>query len=254
MFPDFFNGLLYVFRGLRFFYRTPALWKYSLVPFLFLLLFYLLLFYLAYRFAVPYLVNLLPNPEHLPGILRVPLVLLRALAAFSCCIAVLLISLATLTTGYELAGSLFFDAMTVRIERLRYHHEALPLPFRKNLACAFQSASFSIGTLCLSLLLLPAALLIPVIGVLPMLLVVGYRQALTCLFSSGFSHGLSLPEIRERAGKRKMLMTGFGVTIYLLYLIPFAGIVLLPGFTAAGALLYNEEFAGESGENGTGKT
>ena len=35
---EFLKGTSYVFEGIRFFYRTPALWKYSLIPFLFLLI------------------------------------------------------------------------------------------------------------------------------------------------------------------------------------------------------------------------
>ena len=76
-----------------------------------------------------------------------------------------------------------------------------------------------------------------------MVLIIGYRQALTYLFSSGFNRGLLLPEIRRLAGKQKMKILGFGITINLLYLIPFAVIFLIPGFLAAGAMLYNETLA-----------
>ena len=44
-------------------------------------------------------------------------------------------------------------------------------------------------------------------------------------------------------GKEKMKMLGFGITINLLYLVPFVVIFLIPGFLAAGALLYNETLA-----------
>lgn len=240
---DFLDGSLYVFRGIRFFYRTPVLWKYSLIPFLFLLLFYALILYAVCWFALPFLLDFLPQTENAPQLLRIFIRILRWIVALSCGIGVLLIALVTLTSGYELAGALFFDAMIVRIEQIRYHRNAEGLSFRKNLVCALQSALFSIRTVMLSLLLLIPALLIPVVGIVPMVLIIGYRQALTYLFSSGFNRGLLLPEIRRLAGKEKMKMLGFGITINLLYLIPFVVIFLIPGFLAAGAMLYNETLA-----------
>lgn len=242
MVNEFLKGVAYVFQGIRFFYRTPALWKYSLVPFLLLLLVYLGLLYAVYRFAVPYILDFLPDPQNYSEWLRWLILPLRWLIAFSCYTATLLVSLLTLSTGYELAGAMFFDAMVVRIEQLRYRRTVSSLPFRENLAGAIQSAFFSIGTLLITLILLPLSFLIPAGGVLLMALFIGYRQALTYLFSSGFNRGLSLREICRRAGKRKLLMLGFGVTIYLLFLIPFAAVVLIPSFVVSGALLYNEEF------------
>ena len=164
------------------------------------------------------------------------------LTAFSCYAATLLIALLTLSTGYELAGALFFDAMVVRIEQTRYQRTVCSLPFRKNLEDAFHSALFSAGTLVIALLLLPLSVLLPGAGVLLMALFIGYRQAQSCLFASGFNRGLTLREIRRRAGTRKMLVLGFGVTVYLLFLIPFAAVFLIPGFIVSGTLLYNGEF------------
>ena len=240
---EFLKGTSYVFEGIRFFYRTPALWKYSLIPFLFLLIFYLILFYAVYRFAVPYILDFLPEPQDCAVWLRWLIYPLRWLTAFSCYAATLLISLLTLSTGYELAGALFFDAMVVRIERIRYQRTVCSLPFRKNLEDAFHSALFSAGTLVIALLFLPLSVLLPGAGVLLMALFIGYRQALSCLFASGFNRGLTLREIRRRAGTRKMLVLGFGVSVYLLFLIPFAAVFLIPGFAVSGTLLYNGEFA-----------
>ena len=95
----------------------------------------------------------------------------------------------------------------------------------------------------IALLFLPLSVLLPGAGVLLMALFIGYRQALSCLFASGFNRGLTLREIRRRAGTRKMLVLGFGVTVYLLFLIPFAAVFLIPGFAVSGTLLYNGEFA-----------
>ena len=71
--------------------------------------------------------------------------------------------------------------------------------------------------------------------------VVGYRTALTCLFSSGFNRMLGVREIQALAGRRRVLVLGFGVTAYLLLMIPLISVFLIPGFVVSGILLYNEE-------------
>lgn len=245
MMQDFLKGTSLVFQGILFFYRTPSLWKYSAVPLFLVLIFYVLIFYLSFRFALPWILDFLPDPANHTLWLRWLIYPLRWLTAISCGTALLLVSYQTLSTLYEITGSLFFDAMIVEIEKTRYSHTAVPLSFRQNLAGALQSVGYSIGTLLITIILLPLGLLIPVIGVVLMTLVLGWRQGQTYIFSSGFNRGYSLPEIRRIAEKRKMLLLGFGTTIYLLYLIPVAAIPLIPGYIVSGVLLFNEELSGQ---------
>lgn len=242
---DFLKGVSLVFQGISFFYRTPSLWKFSAVPLCLVLIFYVLIFYLSFRFAVPWILDFLPAPANHSVWLRWLIYPLRWLTAVSCGAALLLVSYQTLSTLYEITGSLFFDAMVVEIEKTRYSHNAVPLSFRQNLTGALQSVGYSVGTLLITIVLLPIGLLIPVIGVILMALVLGWRQGQTYIFSSGFNRGYSLPEIRRIAEKRKMLLLGFGTTIYLLYLIPVAAIPLIPGYIVSGVLLFNEELSSQ---------
>lgn len=245
MMQDFLKGVSLVFQGISFFYRTPSLWKFSAVPLCLVLIFYVLIFYLSFRFAVPWILDFLPAPANHSVWLRWLIYPLRWLTAVSCGAALLLVSYQTLSTLYEITGSLFFDAMVVEIEKTRYSHNAVPLSFRQNLTGALQSVGYSVGTLLITIVLLPIGLLIPVIGVILMALVLGWRQGQTYIFSSGFNRGYSLPEIRRIAEKRKMLLLGFGTTIYLLYLIPVAAIPLIPGYIVSGVLLFNEELSSQ---------
>lgn len=242
---DFLKGISLVFQGILFFYRTPSLWRFSAVPLCLVLIFYVLIFYLSFRFAVPWILDFLPAPANHTVWLRWLIYPLRWLTAVSCGAALLLVSYQTLSTLYEITGSLFFDAMVVEIEKTRYSHNAVPLSFRQNLTGALQSVGYSVGTLLITIVLLPIGLLIPVIGVILMALVLGWRQGQTYIFSSGFNRGYSLPEIRRIAEKRKMLLLGFGTTIYLLYLIPVAAIPLIPGYIVSGVLLFNEELSSQ---------
>ena len=245
MMQDFLKGVSLVFQGIALFYRTPSLWKFSAVPLCLVLIFYVLIFYLSFRFAVPWILDFLPAPANHSVWLRWLIYPLRWLTAVSCGAALLLVSYQTLSTLYEITGSLFFDAMVVEIEKTRYSHNAVPLSFRQNLTGALQSVGYSVGTLLITIVLLPLGLLIPVIGVILMALVLGWRQGQTYIFSSGFNRGYSLPEIRRIAEKRKMLLLGFGTTIYLLYLIPVAAIPLIPGYIVSGVLLFNEELSSQ---------
>ncbi len=238
---DFSKGAGWLLRGIAYFYRTPSLWKYALIPFLLTLLLYGVLFLAAVRYGIPFLLDLLPDPEGHPGWTRWLIHPLRWLAALSCWLGLLLTAILTLSTVYEFLGTPFFDGMVVRVERERYGRKCTPLPFQQNLVCAFQSGMFSMVTMVLAVGFFFCSLLLPVVGPLLMGLVIGYRMALTYLFSPGFNRGLDVRGIQAGTGKRNMLILGFGITAYLLLMIPFISIFLIPAFVVSGILLYNEE-------------
>ena len=246
---DFSKGAGWLLKGISCFYRTPSLWKFALIPFLLTLLLYGILFLAAVRYGIPYLLDLLPDPEGHAQWVRWLIHPLRWLAALSCWLGLVLAVLLTLSSIYELLGAPFFDGMVVRMEREKYGKESVPLPFQRNLVCAFQSGMFSLVTLLLAVGLFFCALLLPVIGPLLMVLVIGYRMALTYLFSCGFNRGLGVREILSLAGKRHTLVLGFGTAAYLLLMVPFVSIFLIPAFVVSGILLYNEELEESSGGN-----
>lgn len=238
---DFSKGVSYLLNGISFFYKTPSLWKYSLFPFLLTLVLYGLILFVTIRYGIPFVLDFLPDPDAHAQWLRWLIHPLRWLAVISCYVGLMLFSIMTLSSVYELLGALFFDGMVVKVEQEKYRREISPLSFQQNLFCALQSGFFSIVTMLISLLLFFSSLFLPGIGLILMALFIGYRIALTYLFSSGFNRGLGVREITQRAGKRKRLILGFGTTAYLLLLIPFAAIFLIPGFVVSGVLLYNEE-------------
>ena len=238
---DFSRGAGWLLKGISCFYRSPSLWKYALIPFLQTLLLYGVLFFVAVRYGIPFLLDLLPDPEAQAGWLRWVIHPLRWLAALSCFLGLVLAAILTLSSVYELLGAPFFDGMVVRMEREKYGRMSVPLPFQRNLVCAFQGGMFSIVTMLLAVGLFFCSLILPVVGPVLMGVVIGYRMALTYLFSSGFNRGLGIREIQARAGKRNRLILGFGVTAYLLMMIPFVSVFLIPAFVVSGILLYNEE-------------
>ncbi len=231
--------------GIRAFYRNPELWVYGILPMAVILVFYSLLMLLLFWIGVPFLTGLLPDPESWSVWLRWLVYVARALIYISSLIAVLLAGIFFLCSLYEAVGALFFDGLVMRFEKERYGIVHEPLPLRKTLRFLLESILFSLITMLWSLLLLIPALYIPIIGILPAAIVVGYRFGMSYLFSSAFADGRGVREIRRLASPRRPLMLGFGFASYFWLLIPFAAIFLLPCFALAGTMLYRERLVPE---------
>ena len=91
-----------------------------------------------------------------------------------------------------------------------------------------------------ALLLLIPPLLIPVAGLIPAVAVVGYRFGLSYAFSSAFARRIDVREVRRRARPHRAAVVAFGGLSYLLLLIPFAAVFLLPGFALGGSIFFHE--------------
>lgn len=190
--------------------------------------------------GIPWLTELLPDPAEWSGWHRWLIYAARATLGITTIIAAFLTGALLLCTLYEALGALFFDALVMRFETMRYGVEHSPLPWRTNLNFMLQSLWFSLVTAVWSLLLFFPGLLIPVLGWIPSMLIVGYRAGLTYTFSSAFAEGVGIPEVQEGASRNRKLMLGFGGAGYLWLLIPFSAILLLPGFALGGAIIYRE--------------
>ena len=66
-------------------------------------------------------------------------------------------------------------------------------------------------------------------------------MGITYLVCSANNSGISIPKIRSIAKRRVATILGFGMTAYVLLLIPFATIILLPGLVLGGSDLFNNE-------------
>ena len=238
---DFYSGIRCLHTGIGIFLRTPALWKYALIPMGIILVLYGLLLFVLIAWVIPPLVGLLPDPAGWSVWLRWLIYAARVVIGITAVAAALMTGALLRTTLYEAFGAPFFDALVMRFERMRYGVEHAPLPWRKNLEFMLQSFCYSMVTTGWSLLLFLPAMFIPLVGWIPPVLIVGYRYGLTYTFSSAFADGLGIAPLREAASRRRMVMLGFGCAGYLWLLIPFSAILLLPGFAVGGAMLYREQ-------------
>ncbi len=237
---EFRVGIRSLHAGVKVFYGTPRFWMYALLPMGIILLLYGAVMALLVFQAAPHLAALLPDPAAWGAWGGWAIHLFRALIYATLILAALVAGVVFLGTFYEALGSVFFDRLIARFEKERYGFEAPAIGWKRNGVLMVQALVFALATLLLSLLCLAPALFIPVAGVLPAMVFVGYRLGFSCLFSSAFARGMGVRELRRLVKGRRAAVFGFGMTGYLYFMIPFAAVFLLPGFLLGGSMLFHE--------------
>lgn len=147
----------------------------------------------------------------------------------------------TLSAFYQVTGGLFFDALAGYYEERRFGTPPRRAGFAANLRYAFDSLCFGTAVTGIFLLLLVIGIFLPVAGQLIMIAVMGYFTGESCMIASGFNNGVAVSGVRKKAKARMAMTMGFGVTAYLLLMIPFAAVFLLPGFVMGGCEMFNLE-------------
>ncbi len=240
---DFFTGAKYVFRGCRSFYGDPAAWKYCIFPVCLMTALYVLL-YIGVFIATGSLV------EHLTGAAaRLP----EYLAWLEVCIrwgiwiggtaAFFILLAGSVTMMYELIAGFFFDALADHYEKKTFGTTAVPFSWKGTLLFTAAAIRFALGTLVILMVLFPVNLFLPFIGQILTAFIMGYCLGISSMMSSAGRNGIPLAELREAARRRRLLVTGFGVTAYLLLLIPFVTLFLLPALVLGGAELRCRELS-----------
>ncbi len=237
---ELFSGAGTLLRGVAVFYRSPRFWRYGLAPMLLVLALYGMLLWVTIGWLLPMLVGCLPEPEAWGAAWKWLLLTLRVLGYLLGVVTLTAAGLAFFSTLFEAFGALFFDALVVRFEREELKNPVTEPNWRESLRLLPGALWFSVLTMAWTLLLLPVTLLVPVVGFLPSAAVVGYRLGTGYLFSSLFARRLAVSQLRPRLAGNRRALFGFGVTAYLLLLIPFSAVFLLPGFALGGALFYHE--------------
>ena len=235
------EGAAAAFRGSAEFYGERKLWKYAIFPLAVTAAFYLLLGWGAHCAGRHLADSLAALCDGLPEFLRWLGSVLRFTVMLTTFLVFGLVIAFTLSTLYELFGWLFFDRM---IEEFELGHFGRRLP-PKNAAFTMQffrdSCFYSLGTLFYLLLTALAGLFFPLLGQLAAVVIAGYRIGVVYVAAAGYNDGRNMTELRLWAMRHKLATAGFGITVYLLMLIPFAPVFLLPGLVLGGVLLYRAD-------------
>ena len=231
------KGLNCFFTGLTRFYSDRSLMKYAVFPFILMFGTTLLFLILAVILASYQTAKLEQWLSALPSGLSWAAPVLSAGAIIAVAIITVIISILAASTLYEAFAGPFFDSLIKNYEK-KYYGITLPdIPLKKSLLFLLQSVFYSINTLLLSLFLLLPSLLIPFVGPLLLCLIIGYRIGVTYMIPSGFLHNKSVKEQLVSARGKKAYILGFGITVYLLFLLPVISLLLLPGVVLGGTEL-----------------
>ena len=236
---DFFKGAFCVFRGIACFYKDRSLWKYALKAWGIILIVYIavlrLIFYLAGVLANYWNARLADYPVFLQKLLSGSL-------TFAALLFSVLLILTTVSTFFEATGAFFFDALTEDFEKKNYHTVFKKIPFKTQLSFVFQAAAYGFNTFILLLLLLIGGLFLPLAGQVLLVILMGVRMGYSLVFSPGFLRGQSTEETIAFFRSKRLALAGFGICVYLLFLLPFSLPFLLPGAVLGGSILYNRDF------------
>lgn len=238
MFRDFFQGAAFVFRGIRAFYCDGKAWKYTVLPMLLLLL----LYWLVYRWITNTAERLGNSVSDALSGLPSWLLWLQDCTVFlisvSGVVAAMLLLALTVSTMYEIAGGFFFDPLVSYREKQRSGLEPCKLTTAQNIRNILDSIFWGIRTALLFLLFFLLSFFLPLIGQILLVIVMGHRIGQSYLIVPGFNRGMTVAGVQKISRVRYAMTAGFGVTVYLLFLIPFAPLLLLPGIVMGGADLF----------------
>lgn len=235
------EGAAAAFRGISEFYGSRKLWKYALFPLAVTAAVYLLLGWGAHWAGRHLADTLAALCDGLPEFLR----WLGGVVRFTVRVAAALLFAAliafTLSTLYELFGWLFFDRMIEEFERERFGRHLPKKSASFTMRFLRDSCFYGLGTLVWIVLTALFGLFFPLLGQAAAVAVLGWRFGVVYLAAAGYNDNRSLGEVRSIAARHRMAAAGFGITVYLLTLIPFAPVFLLPGLVLGGVLLYRAD-------------
>lgn len=241
MFADFLTGAMYVTKGCRDFFQDRKAWKFAVIPLVIMTGVYFCFFRLILHFsgkAADCVNAMLPK---LPAWLGWLSSIITGLSYIAGITAALFLLGATVCTAYEMFGGLFFDSLVEYYEKKEYGRTPCRHTLRENMKTILDSLFFGIYTSIVFLLLMFMSFFFPLIGQILMIFAMGYYMGVSYMICAAYNKGIPLSEMRRAADKKRNLVLGFGITAYILLLIPFATILLLPGLVLGGTKLFNDK-------------
>ena len=242
MLSDFLLGAAYAVRGCGEFCRDKRLWKYAVLPVCLLLCVYAAVFWGVFHVSGMLAENLVRGMEGLPSYLSWLHACVRGLVRALGVLLALVLLATSVGALYELFGGLFFDALTGCFEERKFGTAPRRLSFAGNISYSLATLAFALRSTFIILFFLLLSFFFPVLGQILLVIAAGQCMGISYMVCSGNNNGLSVPRLRAAAKKKRALVLGFGVAVYLMLMIPFAAVILLPGFTLGGSLLFNGEF------------
>lgn len=232
---DLFDGAACLVRGLGIFVATPGLWAIGLLPAL-LALVALIALVVGFVVALPAVVGAVTpfangwNPTD-----RDTLRLLVELALAVGAVWLAMISYAALALTI---GQPFYEAISRRVDpdpdvqRVR-PWRAMVRALRDGLLLVTLTAALSLALLVLGFVPLVGQTVVPVLGAC----VTGFFLSVELTSIALERRGRGLGERVSLLWRRRLLALGFGLTAFVLFLVPLGAVLCMPGAVAGGTLL-----------------
>ncbi|MGW4422712.1 EI24 domain-containing protein [Streptosporangium sp. NPDC004631] len=238
-FRSFANGIGFFFQGLGWVARNPRWWLFGLIPALIVFMFYAVGLYFLGTNATAFAGWATPFADGWSEGARTALRALVGLAVFG---AGVILFVVTFTAVTLILGEPFYEKLSEKVEltygELPSGHE---VPLWKSIPRSIKDSLVTLGYVLLFTVPLFLLGFVPVIGqtVVPVLgaLVSGFflTVELTALAMErrGLARGSRFAVLREN----KASALGFGVLIFLIFLIPLAAVVAMPAAVAGAAIM-----------------
>jgi CysZ protein len=244
---DFFRGTVMLLRGLKLYGTNPRLILLGLLPALITGVVFIGLYVLLIIFADNLANAVTPFADGWSSFARGTV---RGFAEIAFLGSGALIAILLFTATTLVVGDPFYEKISELVEERESGHktEFPELPWWRSLR---RSVPDSVRLVALSVLFgipLFAAGFIPVVGqtVVPVIgaSVGGWLLALELVGATFYRRGLGLRERRAALRKRRAMALGFGIGVFVCFLIPLGAVLIMPA-AVAGATLLAREALGE---------
>ncbi|WP_433175853.1 EI24 domain-containing protein [Actinoallomurus sp. CA-150999] len=242
---DLVDGIRYFLRGMGWVARRPRQWLFGLIPALIVLVVYVVALVVLARYDWDLAKAMSPFADHWSKGLRDATRGLIAVLVFG---AAVMIAVVTFTAVTLIVGDPFYESLSERVEE-----SAGGVPPEARVSLLRQLARAIVDAIIVGSVTALFAVLFFALGFIP---AIGQTVVpVVAAFVSGYFLTFELTSIAlERRGVRrrerfallrrdKWLVLGFGVTVFVVFLIPLGAVLTMPGAVAGGTLLARERLA-----------
>jgi CysZ protein len=242
---DFLKGFLLVFRAALFLVLNPRYWQYIIVPVLINIVIYAVLAYVFIEYLFPFLSNFLPAAKnYYLNFLYSAIEFFFETGMIIVMIAFFVISFTSLSFITSIP---FLDMLSIRLEKEKYgfiFDAGGAGQFARDIwMTSLNGLRLALWSLLWTVVLYPVGFFIPYAGFLLPAVVLGYLFGISFLIYSVEHRRIRFSEFKKTLPGHRMLVLGFGLTMYVLFFIPFLPVLFLPVAVTGGTMIYNERIA-----------
>ena len=238
---DIKDGIRYLYMGQCLFFRDRSLWKYALLPLLFLAFIYIGFIIVTAIWIYPAFVSFFTRcaNKYIPILSSFP-----SVAALIMAIWVFLLIWTTVGVLYQCFAAFTFDSLSEAFEEKYFNYSGDGTAntagmFTDGILLSSRNCVFYLGLVLLSLA-------VPGLGHAACIILLGYLTGIANLQACASNHGVRSRQILRDSSSHFTTVSVAGIIAVLLDGLPFVSFLFAPGFVLAGCLLYNDKVLGQS--------